>query len=120
MEMVHRTVLARFRRAFPEGEGVGRWNEARGAHTGGEDYWGPSTSFRYAGRGTTIYFPHTVDHAHLPTHYPMRCFGQRAEALQQCLSDNGVPIGPAWCNSPVGEYVIGPEHPDAIIEVLRR
>ena len=118
MTAAHRTVLARFRRGFRASEGW-RWNEARGSRIGGEDYWGPYTRLQYASRAS-IYFPLTVDHAHIVPG-TVRNFRPRAEELQQCLDDNQVPIGPELCNSqqPQGEYVIGPEHADAVIEVLR-
>ncbi len=116
MTTAQRTVLARFKRAFPESEGW-RWNEAKVAFTGGQDHWGPYARLEYA-RRASIYFPLTVNHAHIVPR-SVRNFRPRAEELQQSLDDNGVPIGPEWCNTPDGEYIIGPEHADAIIEALR-
>ena len=117
MTAAHRTVLARFVSAFPSSGGRGRWHAARGADPEGQDYWGPYIRFNYV-RGASIFFPLTVDHAHIVPAY-VQNFRPRVEDLQQCLDDNGVPIGPECCNAPVGEYVIGPEHADAIIEILR-
>ena len=109
------TVLERFLRAFITTDERYEWVVRSGLN--GLDYWGSYVRFQYA-RWGSIYFPLTVNHAHITTG-GVQYFHPRVEDLQQCLDDNGVPIGPECCNAPDGEYVIGPEHADAVIAVLR-
>ena len=114
MTIAQDTVLARFRRAFPESE---RWfgpKQGFGNGDNGNRYM----RLEYANRAS-IYFPLGVDHAHMVSRSVIN-FRPRAEALQQCLEENEVPRGCAKSNadSSSHQYVIGSQHANAIIAAL--
>ncbi len=119
--VIEQRVFQRFRQAFPVGEGWWRWNDRRKKGRGAGDCANWYERFVYVGReGPSIYFPIGEDHAHI-TQSAVRSFGTRAEALQHCLNEVGVPLG---CEGVEGDpstaqWVVHPQHADAIIEVLR-
>ena len=103
------TVLARFRRAFPESE---RWFGPKQGYGSGDDA-NSYERFQFREYGSSIYFPHGEDHAHIVPR-SVRRFRPVSELLQQCLDENRVPLG---CED---QYVVRPQHADAIIAVLRK
>lgn len=108
------TVLARFRLAFPESA---RWygpKQGFGHGDNGNLYM----RLEYAKRGS-IYFPIGVNHAHIVPSW-VKNFRPRAEGLQQCLEENGVPLGCGNANRDRSslQYIIESQHADAIIAVL--
>ena len=117
MAEAQETVLARFERAFPVRE---CWHGPKQGYGAGDNL-NEYMRFQYA-PGASIYFllPSSVNHAHIVPR-SVRNFRPRAEELQQCLDENEVPKG---CpkqdrDSSSRQYIIRPEHADAIIEILR-
>ena len=102
------TVLARFRRAFPESKG---WEWSRQEGLGGTGRFGPCRKLQYRSRAT-LYF-RDEERGNVA-----RVAGQASRfphAMREYLANNvpHVEENKHW------DYCIGPEHADAIIEVLR-
>ena len=104
-------IWKRFECAFPESKYWHGPKRGYGAGDNGNRYM----RLQYAS-GASIYFPLSVNHAHIVPR-SVRNFRPRAEELQRCLDENKVPKGCRKQDS--DQYVIGLEHADAIIEILR-